>query len=95
MYTARGFDIRVYHVKINLTLIIYDNTSGPQVQKICAGGIHIPIIELSIKTINQGAHCTTNSMPYKRYINIMKISLVTYIVHSRNYFHKNVPSEIL
>ena len=86
MYTARGFNISVYHGDNYFDINHLREHIRPASLNICAQGSHIPIIKRSIQTIKQGARYTTHYVRYKRYTNPMTISLVECIIHSRNYF---------
>ena len=86
MYRARVFNNSAYHgnnkFDINALLEYIRHIS----LNIFARGSHKLIIERSIQTIKQESRCTTHSVTYKKYTNLMKRSLVACIIHSWNYF---------
>ena len=86
MYKSRGFNINVYHGDNEFNINYLGENTRPSNLNIYAQGINIPTIKKSIQTINQGARCTTNSVPYKKYTRLMTISLVEFIINSRRSF---------
>ena len=83
IYKSRGFNIDILYGDNEFNLNYLRDHIRPTRLNICAKGQYNLIIEGSIKTIRQGAHCTTHSVPYKRYTKVMKRSLVECIVHSK------------
>ena len=86
MYKARGFNIDVFHGDKDFNLNALKEHIRSASLNICAKGKHISIFESSIQTINEGERCTTHSVTYNIYTNLMKFSLVECIVHSSNSF---------
>ena len=82
MYKARGFNINVIHRYNTFNINYLIDHIRTVILNLCAKGQHIPSIESSIQTINQGSRCTTHSMPYNRYANLMTSYLVECIIHS-------------
>ena len=89
MYKARGFNINIYHRDIKFSINSLRQHIRQESLIICEKRKQITIIEISIQTTKQGAHCITPSVPYKRYTVLITSSLLECIIHSRNCFlHK-------
>ena len=82
MYKEIGFNIEVFHRDNEFKLNSLREHIRPASLNIFTKGQHISIIESSIQSIKQGARCTTHSVPYKRYTNLITRSLVECIINS-------------
>ena len=86
MYKSRGLNIDASRGDNGFSLIFLREHSRLAIVNICEKGWKIPIIKSYTQTIKQGAHCTTHSVRYKRYTELVTSSFVGCIFHSRNLF---------
>ena len=81
MYTERGFIIILYHRENEFDIFALRELIRHVSLNIFTQGSYITTIRRSIKTTKKGACRTTHSVTYKRYTNLMKISIVACIIH--------------